>query len=137
MMANLDMNGKQRQPDISDSKAVRERDKQLKINQKKNFDVHHGVREMDLLSTGQQLLVWLPDTRVEAQVDEQVAPRSYTVSTSRGQTRRNRRDLIPLLTQSITPTQGPLETETSIQRNNNTASESSARRSSRVSNPPT
>ena len=64
------------QPEIPDSKAVRERDEQLKSNQKRNFDNHHGVRDLDPLSTGQ--LVWVPDTRVE----EQVAPRSYTINTS-------------------------------------------------------
>ena len=34
---------------------------------------------MNPLSTGQ--LMWLPDTSVEAQLDEQVPPRSYTVNT--------------------------------------------------------
>ena len=58
------MTRQQRQPEILDSKAARERDKQLKSNQKRNFDNHHGARNLDPLSTGQ--LVWVPDARVEA-----------------------------------------------------------------------
>jgi len=131
LRSSVPMTRQQRKPEIPDSKVVRERDKQLKSNQKKNFDSHHGAREMEPLSTGQ--LVWLPDSRVEAHVEEQVAPRSYTVSTPHGQARRNRRDLIPLPTQSTTPAKVPLEAGTSTS-NSNAASEQ--RQSSRIRHPP-
>ena len=112
LCSNIPMTRQQRQPEIPDSKAVRERDKQLKSNQKRNFDNHHGARNLDPLSTGQ--LVWVPDARVEARIEEQVAPRSYTFNTPGGQTRRNRRDLIPLPTEPATPTEELLETRSIV-----------------------
>ena len=68
-------------------------------------------------------MVWLPSSRVEAKVDRQVAPRSYTVNTPHGQIRRNQRDLIEL------PVAQP-----SV--DTNTSSENQLRKSTRVSNPP-
>ena len=47
---------------------------------------------MEPLSAGQ--LVWLPGSRVEAHLEGEVAPRSYTVSTPQGHARYNRYDLI-------------------------------------------
>ena len=75
LRSNASMTRQQRKPKIPDSNAVRERDEQLKHNQKKHCDYHHGGREMDrTISTGE--LVWLPDSKVEAHVGE-IAPRSY------------------------------------------------------------
>ena len=70
---------------------MREKDEQLKDKMKQNFDDHHGAREMSSFKRGQ--LVWLPSSRVEACVEEQVAPRSYSVNKPQGQVRRNRRDI--------------------------------------------
>ena len=63
--------------------------------QKRNFDDHHGVRNSSQLNPGDR--VWIQDQRVSAQVNAEVAPRSYEVSTSNGSiVRRSRKDLIPL-----------------------------------------
>ena len=121
LRSNVPMTRQQRKPGIPDSNEVRERDEQMKHNQKKNFDNHHGAREMEPLSTGQ--LVWLPDSRVEARVEGEVAPRSYTVSTPQGHTRRNRRDLIPLPTQSTASADVPQEVGISIPSNSNATNE--------------
>ena len=112
---------------------MRERDKQLKSNQKRNFDNHHGARNLDSLSTGQ--LVWVSDARVETRVEEQVAPRSYTINTPGGQIRQNRQDLIPFPTEPATPTDDLLETRSSTKRSSDVADEP-LRRSSRLPHPP-
>ena len=100
---------------------MKERDERIKEKQKLNFNSHRGVKDHTPLKTGQ--LVWLPSSRVEAQVDTQVAPRSYTVNTPQGQIRRNRRDLVELPHR---------QTHTS----DTNTSEQLLRKSTRVSNPP-
>ena len=110
----------ERKPRVPDLKLVRERDERLKERQKQNYDSHHRVKDHTPLKTGQ--MVWLPGSRVEAQVETQVAPRSYTVNTPQGQLRRNQRDLIEL----------PDE-QSSADAN---TSEQQLRRSTRISNPP-
>jgi len=82
----------QRQPEVPRLEEVKERDAFLKTRQKHNFDNLHGTRE--LLSLDSVQLVWLPESGVTANVEEQVAPRSYLVNTLQGQVRRNSRDLI-------------------------------------------
>ena len=89
---------------------------------------------MEPLSTGQ--LVWLPECRVESRVEGEVAPRSYAVSTPQGHTRHNRRDLIPLPTQSTTSREAPLEIGTSTPSNSNATSEQSLHKGNQVSHPP-
>ena len=84
----------QRKPEVPSLNVVKERDMLLKTRQKNNFDKHHGTRELPPLKIGQ--LVWLPESNATAHVGEQVAPRSYSVTTPQGEVRRNRRDLIQL-----------------------------------------
>ena len=114
-----------REPKVPDTNIVRERDKQLKNKQKQNFDNHHGARTMSSLQSGQ--LVWLPNSNVEAHVEEQVAPRSYSVNTPHGQVRRNRRDLIEL------PQSTPMSDETTTVPSSSSVT---PRRSTRQSRPP-
>ena len=102
-----------RQPEVPDKNLVKEKDEQLKDKMKQNFDDHHGAREMPSLKRGQ--LVWLPNSRVEARVEEQVAPRSYSVNTPQGQVRRNRRDIIDLPQNTSTLSLPPV-TETGTSR---------------------
>ena len=52
-------------------------------------------------------MVWLPNSRVEAHVDAQVALRSHTVNTPQGKIRRNQRDLV-VLQQIVTPNETQL-----------------------------
>ena len=70
-------------------------------------------------------LVWIPDRQLEAVVQEEVAPRSYNVSTPDGTVRRNRRDLIQM----------PESSEVHTQESDETTSEPPVRRSTRVSRP--
>jgi len=69
---------RQRQPEVPKLEEVKERDALLKTRQKRNFDSLHGTRELPSLDPGQ--LVWLPESGVTANVEEQVAPRSYLCS---------------------------------------------------------
>ena len=91
----------QRQPKVPNLGEVRDRDALLKTRQKQNFDKHHGTRELRPLNLGH--LVWLPESGVTANVDEQIAQRSYLVHTPQGQVRRNRwtlfKFLMPLIPQ--------------------------------------
>ena len=48
-------------------------------------------------------VVWLPEYNFTTNVGEEVAPRSYSVTTSQGQVRRNRGDLIQLPHTATTP----------------------------------
>ena len=84
----------QRIPQVPDIDTLKEREKQLKDRQKRNFDKRHGVRDLPQLIPGD--LVWMPDREEEAVVEEEVAPLSYDVSTSGGTLRRNRRNLVQL-----------------------------------------
>ena len=115
-----------RQPKVPDKNLAGEKDEQLKDKMKQNFDDYHSAREMSSLKRGQ--LVWLPSSRVETRVEEQVAPRSYSVNTPQGQVRRNRRDIIDLPQNTSTSSLPPV-TETSTSRE-------VPRRSIRESHPP-
>ena len=118
----------QRTPQVPDMVALKAREKQLKDDQKKHFDRHHGVRDLTPLIPGD--LVWMPDRETEAVVEEEVAPRSYNVSTPGGTLRRNRRNLIRV---PEDPGDGELETnETESDQNSENPP---VRRSSRVSRP--
>ena len=84
----------QRKPKVPDLESLRAREEEIKRSQKRNFDIRHGVRDLPELEEGE--LVWIPDRQSEAVVQEEVAPRSYNVSTPDGTVRRNRRDLIQM-----------------------------------------
>ena len=84
----------QREPRIPDLTSLRARDQKIKARQKKDFDSHHGARELSPLLPGDH--VWLPERESEGEVHEEVAPQSYTVQSEGGQICRNRRDLIRL-----------------------------------------
>ena len=97
----------QREPQIPDLTSVRARDEKNKARQKQNHDLHHGARELSPLQPGDQ--VWLPQRQSEGEVQEEVAPQSYSVATEGDTIRRNRRDLIRLPTSEIVG--NPSETE--------------------------
>jgi hypothetical protein len=84
----------QRKPNIPDLTLVKTKDQQIKHRQKKDFDSHHGARELPPLQPGDH--VWIPGRGSEAEVEGEVAPQSYQVVTGDGTFRRNRRDLIRL-----------------------------------------
>lgn len=62
--------------------------------QKRNYDQHHGVRDLDELYKGQN--VWITDRRVTGKVLQKTPyPRSYLVQSGKRTYRRNRKHLIP------------------------------------------
>ncbi|XP_032217921.2 uncharacterized protein K02A2.6 isoform X1 [Nematostella vectensis] len=81
----------QLKPAIPDFNRVKAKDDMIKDRQKRNFDQHHGARELTPLKSGDK--IWLSDFETEGTVKNQVETRSYTVSTPRGELRRSRRHL--------------------------------------------
>ena len=122
----------QRKPKVPDQQSLRARE-EIKRNQKKNFDMRHRVRDLPDLEEG--TVVWIPDRQTEAVVKEEVAPRSYTVSSPDGTVRRNRRDLVQM------PESNPsseTDTQNAVPQTQGTVknvSEPMLRRSTRVSHP--
>ena len=123
----------QRKPRVPDTETLRAREEKLKADQKRNFDRHYGARELPQLNTGD--LAWLPDFETEAVVEEEVAPRSYNVSTPQGTVCRNRRNLIqaPEQENGDPMSEGPAE---HTEQSQAPREEPVRRQSSRVSRPP-
>ena len=88
------------QPKLPNNSELRQKEEKMRQRQKKNFDSRHRAQTLDTLLPGET--VWLPDQRTEGTVVRDSAPRSYTVQTSKGQYRRNRRHIIFLPTEPIT-----------------------------------
>ncbi len=61
----------QRPPRVPNQQFVRAQDRKIKDRQKRNFDSHHGVRELPSLEPGD--LVWLPDRQSEGEIQKQVS----------------------------------------------------------------
>ena len=53
----------------------------------RDFDHHHGVRELPALTEGET--VWLTDCRIEGTVEKEIGCRSYELTTADGVYRRN------------------------------------------------
>ena len=92
LRSTVPLSRSQRQPQLPDAEAVRLQDNKIKEKQKKDFDRHHNVRDLPDLSPGDS--VWVPSRDTEGVISDEVAPRSYVVTTPTGVTRRNRRSLI-------------------------------------------
>ena len=73
---------------------VKEKDRQLKLRQERNYNEHHRAKDLSPLDPGNG--VWVPDRNSEAEVVHQTSPRSYQVATPQGTYRRNRRAVRPL-----------------------------------------
>ena len=84
----------QREPRVPDLTAVRAQDQQIKARQKRNYDAHHGAKELPPLRPGDQ--VRIPQRQREGEVRDEVAPQSYNVDSEGDTICRNRRDLIHL-----------------------------------------
>lgn len=109
----------QREPGVPDMALVRSRDQSLKERQKQNFDKRHRSATLPSLAPGDT--VWVPGRDSEAVVGEEVAPRSYNVTTASGaQVRRNRRDLIAIPADAASSDPSVVQTDTSIQPNQTT-----------------
>ncbi len=92
-------------------KVFREKDKQFKHSQKRNFDRHHRARELPPIPDDAE--VWVTSEKHPTRgrvISPAEAPRSYVVDTPSGQLRRNRGHLN--IVPKETETGGPaLETE--------------------------
>ena len=84
----------QRKPQIPDLASVQARDKRIKKKQKKDFDSRHRARELSPLEPGDR--VWVSERGSEAEVREEVSPRSYVIEAEGGTLRRNRQNLTRL-----------------------------------------
>ena len=133
----------QRKACVPDPNQVRERNKRNKARQKQDFDSHHGARELSSLLPGGQ--VWLSERECEGRVQEEVAPRSYTVESEGSSVHRNRRDLIRLPNSETTESNGQSTSDgdnpnANDQEQPNVSDDSSThlevRRSNRTSRPP-
>ena len=115
LRTTVPMTREQRKPKVPDQQSLKAREEEIKRNQKNNFDSRRGVRDLPELEEGE--LVWTPDRQAEAVVQE-VAPRSYNVSTPDGTVRRNRRDLVQMPQANITETPETVEStnEPSVRR---------------------
>ena len=74
----------QRTLKLPDLGPLREKEERFRKQLKQNYDHHHGVCDLPPLTPGDS----------EGSVGEEVAPRSYEVTTAEGTYRRNRRHLI-------------------------------------------
>ena len=76
---------------------LRVKEQQLKERQRKNFDDHHGAKDLGQLKEGAR--IWISDTGATGRVIQGTQtnpPRSYMVETPTGTYRRNRRSLTAL-----------------------------------------
>ena len=64
-------------PAVPNPSLVKEREEQLREQNRQNYNQRHGVRELQPLSSGQS--VWIPDRNEEAQVLHETGTRSYEV----------------------------------------------------------
>ena len=79
-------------PQIPDYSKIKKLETTRREKQKENFDSRHKARNLPPLKKGD--VVWIPSHKCTGKVITEVAPRSYTVQTSKGTLRRNRRQLI-------------------------------------------
>ena len=91
LKTNVPVAPAQLKPSVPDHKKVKAKDSMIKVRQERNFNQHHGARELSPLREG--ATVWLPDLRTQGIVNDRAQTRSYSVSTPKGQVRRNRKHL--------------------------------------------
>lgn len=78
-----------------DHATLKKREAMLKMQQKQQFDKHHGARHLPDLDEGQD--VWVIDMQRKGTVKGPAStPRSYLVTTDNGDLRRNRSHLVAL-----------------------------------------
>ncbi len=70
---------------------IRKKDRKLKEVQKRNYVTRHRTSESTNLEPGDD--VWILDKKEPGLIEQEVGPRSYSLRTSTGTIRRNRRSL--------------------------------------------
>ena len=131
---------------LVDTEKLHQKEKELRDRQKRDFDHHHGVRELPALTEGET--VWLTDRRMEGTVEKDMGCHSYEVTTANGVYRQNRRDLIqlsdstetgnlePLLTEDHNPSQEQNEGDQTEKETSQTEDKTPMRHSTRASKIP-
>ena len=79
-------------PCLPNHTLVRRKEEQIRERHQRNFNQHHGARDLEPLKTGN--FVWVTDKKSEGTIVRETDPRSYLVQTSHGTYRRNRRHLV-------------------------------------------
>ena len=98
---NVPSSREAKKPDVPDRKLVVEREEKQRLKQKVKFDQCH--RAQYLSPALQRDLLWIPDRREQGTVLDEITPRSYKVEIPSCMFRRNRTDIICLLTEDISP----------------------------------
>ncbi|GBM05605.1 hypothetical protein AVEN_202240-1 [Araneus ventricosus] len=94
LRTNLSKAKKSLMPKIPEAEDRRRKELKYGVNQKKYYDKHHRVKDLQELEPGQ--VVWITDQRSYGRIKaKHAAPRSYLVETPRGIIRRNRFHLRP------------------------------------------
>ncbi|CAL1268355.1 unnamed protein product [Larinioides sclopetarius] len=79
----------QLQPYSVNKKALETKEERRMYTQKKNYDHHHGIRNIDELDLGQNARVWITDRRETGKVLKKTPfPRSYLVQSGKRVFRR-------------------------------------------------
>ena len=102
LRTNVPSSREDQKPHVPKRKLLVEREEEARRKQTATFGGHH--RAQDLSPTLPGDLVCLPDMREQVIVGDEIAPRSYEVETSSSTFRRNRRDIIRLPSEDISPT---------------------------------
>ena len=78
-------------PSIPNYEILRKKEEVSREHQKMNFDKHHKAKSLKQLEPSQR--VWISDMGIQGTVKEQIAPRSYLITTTQGIIQRNRHHL--------------------------------------------
>ena len=92
-------------PKVPDWTTLKYKDEEIKDRQTRDFNNHHGTRELPPLTTGEK--VWVADQKIEGTVSGEKEERSYEITTPKGKVRRNRRHLVVMTENTNKP--GPTE----------------------------
>ncbi|GBN07619.1 hypothetical protein AVEN_268628-1 [Araneus ventricosus] len=83
LRTNLPMAKKSLMPKFPEAEDIRRKELKYGVNQKKYYDKHHRVKDLEELEPGQA--VWISDQRSYGRIKaKRAAPRSYLVETPRG-----------------------------------------------------
>ncbi|GBM09226.1 hypothetical protein AVEN_226721-1 [Araneus ventricosus] len=94
LRTNLRMTKKSFMSKIPEAEDIRRKEFKYGVNQKKYYNKHHRVKDLQGLEPGQ--VVWITDQRSYGRIKaKHAAPRSFLVETPRGIIRRNRFHLRP------------------------------------------
>ena len=74
-------------PKVPDWTTLKYKDEEMKDRQIRDFNNHHGIRELPPITTGEK--VWVADQKVEGIVSREKEERSYEITTPKGKVCHN------------------------------------------------